>query len=97
MRMSSGGLFFTGIVAILIVFQATTTFNFYLINIQASEIIVNQQKIIDLLIAEELSPADRKLMEELTIDDYKMCVEALGEEGCTRYERLVKIKYGGLT
>ncbi len=97
MRMSSGGLFFTGIVAILIIFQITTTINFYIVNSQASEIIVNQQKIIDLLIVEELSTADWKLMDKLTIDDYKMCVEALGEEGCTRYERLTKIKFGALT
>ena len=97
MRMSSESLFFTGIVAILIIFQVTTTINFYLVNSQTGEIIKNQREIIELLTTEKLSSADQRLMEKLTVNDYKMCVEAFGEEGCTRYERLIKIKFGDQT
>lgn len=85
MSYSSGSLFFTGIVAILIIFQVTTTINFYISNTRTTEIIENQKIIIDHL-EEKEEPLDRygnPVSEErnysncLKFDDYPDCPQEL--------------------
>lgn len=55
MSQSSGSLFFMGIVIILIIFQVTTTINFWISHSKLDEIIEKQQMLIDNLIQRNLT------------------------------------------
>jgi hypothetical protein len=87
-------LHFTGIVAILIIFQITATVNFWIGHNKSDIIIENQQELIKLLTVKELSASDKRILEVITIEDYKMCIDKSVIADCERYERLLEIKCG---
>lgn len=94
---SSGSLFFTGIVAILIIFQSVVLFNFWITHNNQNEIIENQKEIIEkLTLKANLDDNDRRYMEKLGLKDYEECLEIAGgsKEMCSRIERLLKMKWG---
>lgn len=98
MSSSSGSLFFTGLVAILIVFQITVLINFYISNTKSDLIIEKQNEIIEkLTLRANLSDADKQYMEKLGLKDYEECIDPSNggsKELCTKVERLLKMKWG---
>ena len=92
----SSSILFIGVVAILIVFQAVTGIQFYLVHEHINEL---ENKIVGLetiVTPKELSDGDIRFMEKewFNLDYYQECLEDVNydKELCSRVERLLKTK-----